>query len=301
MLSARAAAITSAMLLLFVGCQRHSDQPGLPAQKTARQLAPEQQTTESAVPETVQQSTSQSTAQSTAPDDARWSVRTGETDNFSHVASGTPVIQCGSLQYFQGNPELFAHSFRYTESEPDAVTLTRVGEVNGFAIYTVIHRIQSTVDGRPYPSHIKMILVERKPGEFCAIYNDNSDEGAFMSVESAYLVKVDSQDILVTRDTVKGNCGCYAEAYWSFDKDGPFFLDLGVIGDTVEKLVFQGTIGRGANFDIQTLSFKTRIAEPGDAMCCSTGGSVALKFAIRNHQLEVVSQEYDPPLFDPDN
>ena len=241
---------------------------------------------------------------SQTPNDTRWAYRTP--GSYSGLPSAAPKTQCGSLQYFSENPGNFEYlsDLRVPQrfAVSDSVSSNQVGVIAGFAVYVVIHNIEydKSNEMSRTPTYIKLILVERKPGEFCAIFNEQGMRAELGSVEPAYFVDVDSQKILCTRDPINGSAGGFQSMYWTFDEDGPIVLDTGVIGETLNKLLPYGVYaGRGTDFDIQALTFAGPVTKATDALCCPTGGSVRIKLAIRNHQLAVISQEFDPTPVEP--
>lgn len=114
--------------------------------------------------------------------DLRWSVKVVGQDRRHNKG-----INCHALKYFLDTSHLKEFEYNYAvlkpypDHIPDAVRSERPGEIHGFAIYDVIH----TVDLSEFPADhenfsyppplVKMILVERKPGEFCEIYHEKDD------------------------------------------------------------------------------------------------------------------------------
>jgi hypothetical protein len=238
-------------------------------------------------------------AQSTAPAGSRWAVRV----QTAEVINQPGKSECHPLQYFSENWKQFNYGSGqlgpYPTNVRDKAQSQRVGAINGFAIYDVIHEITGgeNFEESPYlPTVIKMILVERKPDEFCEIFNEedfqaNSPSSGLVSVEPSYLVDVASETVLATHDQVHGTCGCYNEAYWSFDKDGPVLLDLRVVYDTAQKLLAPGASTRkGWGFDIQKLTYGPQPWEKNDG---SYDGNIYIQFALKDHQLVVSSQTVD--------
>lgn len=185
-------------------------------------------------------------AQTDFSTDSRWAVRTAESNNGSRYLEGVEQTRCAPLQYFLENPKNFEYKAdlvvprQEASAHPGAVRESarsgRVGEIMGFTIYYVIHKIEYDIEWNnedQYPSFVKLILVQRKSDEYCAIFNEQGMEAELLSVEPPYFVDADSQTVLVSRDPVNGNCGCFQDAYWTFDKDGPIFLETSdVIAET---------------------------------------------------------------------
>jgi hypothetical protein len=210
-------------------------------------------------------------------DSGRWSVRTNERTNGSYFPNGVEVTRCGPLQ-----------SFLEYSTTKDSVTSRRVGVVNGFVIYGVT-RVEGTNFG---DTRYKMILVERKPGELCEIFFESNAEVVLKGFEPSYFVTVDSQMVLVSRDPVNGNCGCFSEGDWMFDEYGPIFLDVwNVLDEAVKNAVSPG-LGpwHGEGFDIQTLTYSYIFTSnsPGQS-----GGTLHIAFALKDHKLIPVNHKFD--------
>jgi hypothetical protein len=235
------------------------------------------------------------------PVDPKWDVTIAGKDRRPNKG-----VNCHPLQYFLDSNNLKEFDFLgpYPADIRDSVRSERQGEVNGFAIYNVIHEIEDgdrNVPGENFPfppTILKMVLAERKPGDFCEIYHEQDDRQG-LTVTPSYFVEVDSEKVLVTRDRVPGTGNEYNEAYWTFDEKGPILLDSvgqfsnGAVHATAEKLLPSGMrVRKGGGFDIQTLSYEMGVWQEGDANCCPTGGSVHIRFALKDHRLVVVSQEY---------
>lgn len=235
------------------------------------------------------------TPQTNAPADSRWFVHVGTAE----VINQPGKLECHPLQYFSDNWKEFNYGGGqlgpYPTNVKDEVRSRRIGGVNSFAIYDVIHEITGGDDVDPaqaslyLPTIMKMILVERTPGEFCEIFNEeNFASQDLVSVGPSYLVNVDSETFLATHDQVRGTCGCYNEAYWSFDNDGPILLDERAF-EITEKLIGPGaSLDKGPQFDIQTLTFGPRHWRSNNGS--SSDGYVFLKFAVQDHQLVMMSQ-----------
>jgi hypothetical protein len=100
--------------------------------------------------------------------------------------------------------------------------------------------------------------------------------------------------ILASTDLISGNGGRREELYWSFDKEGPIPLVANdKIGEILKKLLPKGLIiMNGGGFDIRKLIYSIAVWREGDPRCCPTGGSIEMKFVLKDHLLVVVSQSY---------
>jgi hypothetical protein len=63
----------------------------------------------------------------------------------------------------------------------------------------------------------------------------------------------------------------------------------------IQKTILPKEFGvmNGGAFKVQKLTYDSPVWGPNDGHCCPSGGSVQIKFALRDHQLAVVSQRYE--------
>jgi hypothetical protein len=245
-------------------------------------------------------------AQANPTDESRWAVKV-----VGHDRRPNKGPNCHALRYFSDganlknfdyNPQpLLGPDSKY-DVDLDKVTSERVGEIEGFTIYDVIWRIGDDESAAPEDHFfitLKMILVERKPGEFCEIYHERG-ESEMLTVEASFVSDVGQGKILVTSERISGTGNGYEEHYWTFDKDGPIPLDLSVIAETLAKTLPAGMVVRkGGAFSIGTSTYDSGVWQEADPNCCPTAGDVHLKFALKNHKLVVVDQRFEPAKNDP--
>ena len=222
-------------------------------------------------------------------DHDRWALRVSG-DGGSHLSEPN----CHPSEYFSdGIRQLFLKEFRNPKDPDffeDTASAQRIGEVSGHKIDQHEHRINHSSQN---PITVKMLLVERKPKEFCEIYRQQFSPD-MVKAEPAYLVPVGTETILASTDPWTGNSGTRQEIYWTFAEDGPLKLDVDyVVDEALKKVRPEGLIIRnGGGFDIRTLTYNQLLWKPRDPHCCPTGGSIEIKFALKNHQLVFVSQSH---------
>jgi hypothetical protein len=221
------------------------------------------------------------------PEHPRWAVLVMSNINSRYIDQ--PI--CNSLEFFSStnDPQRFDYdhelALRKIAIVKDKVDSLNLGTAAGFGIRQVTHTINDNVLA------IKMILLERKPGEFCEIYHQQFSPD-FISPEPAFLVNSDGETILASTDPWSGNTGTRQEIYWIFDKEGPALLNVDGVVEEALKKARPGIILNGGGFNIRTLTYSQLIWKPHDPHCCPTGGSIEIKFALKDHQLVVVSQSY---------
>ena len=228
-------------------------------------------------------------ATSGASEHPRWSL---------HVISGRGESyieepSCHTREYYLSDPlhlDYGSDLYGKTPDEiKDQIKTQRIGVAEGYVVDQVSHDIN---DGELI---MKMILVQRKRGELCEIYHQQSPR-ELVEAGLAFWAKTGRETILATTDLVSGNGNWRAEAYWAFDKDGPIELDVtGRVQEIQKKLLPEGSaVMNGSGFNIQTLRYATPVWKQGDAHCCPSGGKIEIKFDLRDHHLIVVTQRFEP-------
>jgi len=217
----------------------------------------------------------------------RWSVLVSSGKGKSYIDEAS----CHPLEYFLGNPLTFDYGSDLFGKKPDEIKdkvhSVLIGEIAGYAVLQVTHDVN---DGELL---MKMILIERKANQLCEIYQQQH-EAAMVAVEPAYLVRVGGETLLATTDPVSGNGAWREEQYWAFDKDGPINLNVrDRITELQKKLLPKGaTVMNGGGFEVQTLEYSMPVWKEGDAHCCPTGGTIKIRFALKDHRLTVASQSF---------
>lgn len=237
-----------------------------------------------------------------APSDARWAVKVAGRDQRQNKGAN-----CHPFEYFTDSSHLrdfdYVHHIPkpYPDGIHDDIKTKRRGEINGFVVYDVVHTIDGIDNGDAPadwqhfsypPGLVKMVLIERKPGEFCEIFHEQDSDGEFTASPS-YFVDVGSERVLAVHDPVPGVGNYFLEAYWTFDADGPIPLDLSIIQKTVNKILPSNAhVYRGWGFDIETLSYDMGLIQDTDNGSLRQG-FVHLAFALKEHQLSVIDSKSD--------
>jgi hypothetical protein len=227
------------------------------------------------------------TSSQKAPDHPRWAVLVASSLNSRYIDQ--PI--CNSLESFSSTSD--AQRFDYDHElalrkvaiVKDKVDSLLIGTAAGFGIRQVTHTINDNA------LTVKMILLERQAAEFCEIYHQQFSPD-FISPQPAFLVNLGTETILASTDPwTENNTGQRQDVYWTFDKDGPLDLNVdGVVDEALKEFRPKGFIIRNhGGFDIRTLTYEEPLWKPRDPHCCPSGGSLEIKFALKDHQLVVVS------------
>lgn len=224
-----------------------------------------------------------------ASDHPRWAVRVSSDGHAYFIDQAN----CYPLAYFVNETSRLNYHHIIVKIRPgqtkDEASSRDVGEVDGRKIVQVSHNIN---EGEFF---LKLIVAERSPGEFCEIYHQEwLGDGFYNEVLPVDFVKVDSQTVLVTADPVSGNGNWFDEHYWTFDKDGPIDLCVTERIREIEKQLLPKDSGimKGGGFDLRALAYSKPVWKETDGGCCPSGGMIEIKFALRDHQLVVLSQNF---------
>jgi hypothetical protein len=203
---------------------------------------------------------------------------------------------CGPLEKFRGDPKTFDYDYDLFGIEApkmkDDVKAERIGQIAGFTVYDVMHNIDTGTPGTDLT--MKMIIVERMPGEFCEIFQQEYAPDIVFAT-SAYFINAGEQ-VLATTDHVSGTGGYRIEAYWAFDKDGPVPLDLSQIEPIVRELLPAGYslygipyfFGRGLSFENLACTRWNGKFAAGPCV------SVRIDFEVKDHKLTATSKSVVP-------
>ena len=223
-----------------------------------------------------------------SPSHPRWAVRVS--------SDGHPSVidepNCHPLDYFAHDLSHYNYKHPLDRKQlsflQDTFSSRPISEIGGFKVLQLEHLIND------HDLTVKILVVQRTRGEFCEIYHQEWLAGLYQEVLPAQVSEVGSDTILSTADPVTGNGNWRDDHYWTFDKDGPIDLEVNdKISETQKTLLPKGMIVmNGGGFDLLTLTYAMPVWKSSDAHCCPTGGSIEIKFALKDHQLVVVSQSY---------
>jgi hypothetical protein len=224
-----------------------------------------------------------------AADHPRWAVRVSS-DGHAYFLDEP---NCHPLAYFVNDTSRLNYHHIIVKIQrgqtKDEASSRDIGEVDRRKIIQVSHKID---DGELF---LKMIVAERATGELCEIYHQEwLGDGFYNEVLPVDFVKVDSQTVLVTADPVSGNGNWFDEHYWTFDKDGPIDLCVSEKIREIEKQLLpkDASVMKGGGFDLRALAYSTPVWKETDGGCCPSGGMIEIKFALKDHQLVVLSQNF---------
>ena len=219
--------------------------------------------------------------------DSRWTVLFAEDPGLSFKRT-----ECHPLQYFLANIKNFTNVFPQTWTpDQDQTSARRVGKIDGFEIYDVIHHFQED----DLDIVLKIVLVERRLGEFCEIYESGGviEE---ITVEPSYIQAVGTNKVLVSRDPVSGTGGIVEQAYWTFDKAGPIPIDFfSLITATIHSLLPEGTDEyTSMDFNIRTMVYDSEVWRQGDSHAEPSGGHITIRFGFKGHRPVVIGTKVTP-------
>ncbi len=128
---------------------------------------------------------------------------------------------CHPLAFFSASILLLDFDSDFFQQKPsDLKTTTKftlLGTMNGRKVY----KAMLTVNAHPRPD-IKILLVERHPGEFCDIYQNQYAYDTTGEMDEAAILNISGRKVLKTYETDMHTS--FLE-YWAIEKDGPVRLN----------------------------------------------------------------------------
>jgi hypothetical protein len=200
-----------------------------------------------------------------------------------------------------GNHVVTQEDFR-TESET-----IDIGVASRYHIVQVLNRViakaapPDTPDFHYPPDYrwkieYKMLLVQVGSDQYREIYH-LENEGEMAPLKPAQIIKVGTQPILETYDTVLGTGEFCAEAYWRFDESGPRPLDFGAVDGAIRKAVPANTRFLAGCFalDLEHQQISTEVQRV-NAECHTCGflGTVTVHFILNGSTVEPTTVQFVP-------
>jgi len=235
-------------------------------------------------------------------------------DPWSVVYNGGPP-PCHQLSYFSGPPLRFDRSRELAKWKPGSYTVETnvalLGSSQRHRIYQVLQDIylkpqageQESGSCGDWPEiGMKRLLVERRPNEFCMIFDEEGELGPcseIVRIEPAKLVNM-GEPVLLTYDPLPGNGGYTDDGAWVFDHGVP----VSILSPTNESIsrALKETLPPGCELrrnrnilDLEHFRILAAVVptdESGDRSECE--GAVELELGIKNHKLVVEHGEYGP-------
>lgn len=197
---------------------------------------------------------------------------------------------CHKRQYFYGPPSQFDFDQDLSGKNPKDWQVKMLSRTVGTVAGRKVIQIEQDInDGETV---MKRLVVQRHGSEFCAIYQQEYP-ASIVVVSLAKIIDVQGEPILMTRD--ENGARDLSQQYWTFDDQGPILLDLHVIDRALATMLPKGDESRGDyGLDIRALCYQNPVWKRDECDSCASGGTVAIKLAIKQHQLAVVRQQYDP-------
>jgi hypothetical protein len=218
---------------------------------------------------------------------------------------------CHQLSYFSRT----LPSFDSTTQDPsrwppgsftDNTEVYPLGTIQKHRIYQVFRDIQPDPEKAPANAvevGVKRIVVERRPDEFCMIFEEDGtlgDSGWIFRMEPATISLIDDVPVLLTYDRLEGNGGYTIDGAWILENGVPFSL-LGPLNDSISRALKEilppecGLRPSRNGLDLENLRFLAQLWPNTEGAGGSTcDGAVLLKLGVRNHMLVVVDKQLRP-------
>jgi hypothetical protein len=165
---------------------------------------------------------------------------------------GEPI--CHALAYFSESPLPLDLDGDYSGEKPgDLKTqakVTLLGTMNGRRVFEVKQTVYRRAGARPdapdanLPPSMKILLVERRAGEFCDIYQNQYAYDPTNEIDQAAILDIGGRKVLKTYET---DMHTWFLAYWAMDGLGPLSLNPDALYTAISSASPAGTLPfRGA-------------------------------------------------------
>jgi len=174
-----------------------------------------------------------------------------------------------------------------TQTKLGIPEITRIGEWEEYVVY----------DLTDHENVCKQIMLKDKSGNHRIIYSQLPWCTAGVG-DLPYIITVQGTPVLVYRTRVPGNGNHFLEYYFVYDnnKRKPFRIDTSEIQVSLSRVLPKGCSvwGNGGGLNIEKMIYSVAVWKKGDGHSRPTGGRVDLKLTLKNGEIVIVEERYDP-------
>ena len=212
---------------------------------------------------------------------------------------GAPI--CHPLNYFSVSPlSLDFDADFFGEKPDDLATQTKVtilGTMSGREVYKVMQMVHRKNGSRPddpvtnsQPT-MKILLVQRRSGEFCDIYENQYAYDPRDETDEAVILNINGREVLKTYETDKHT---WFLVYWAMDEHGPVRLTTDALYAAVQSTSPAGALPYSGPFNLTGSHFTAEVSKIGSEYDGSPLGRVDLKLAVEGDKIIVVGKTWIP-------
>lgn len=199
---------------------------------------------------------------------------------------GAPI--CGPLGDFSKSPLRFDFdSDFYGEEASGLVTHadeTFIGEISSRKIYEVKQTVRSA---DPAPPTTKMLLVERAPGQFCAIFENQYSYNPTNETDESAIVEIEGRRYLKNDET---DAHTWYLDYWAIDEKGATRLNLDTLYKSIRSSVPKGLEMVNEPLDLSKSHLQIRV-ESADH---TRAGVLQFHVAIKGRDVVILQKRWVP-------
>lgn len=216
---------------------------------------------------------------------------------------------CHDRSYFSGMPRGLMLGGGQSQWPANSFTFkanaTHLGSIQGREVYQVVQTLhfnsQTTAEGGSDVS-VKRILLERRPEEYCMIFQEQGIVGPLadiVAIDDAQVMSIDGVPVLVTHDVTPGTGGYTLDGAWILENGAPFSL-LDSAEEAIERanneiVPPQCRIRPDRNgLDLRTFRARGQLQPITENTGAACDGEVELGLGIRNKRVVVVSKRRIP-------
>lgn len=210
---------------------------------------------------------------------------------------GEPI--CHALAYFSKSPlPLDLDSDFFGEKPADLETqakVTLLGTMTGHKVYEVKQKVRRRDTAHPGPLDaslsptMKILLIERRPGEFCDIYQNQYAYDTTNETDEAAILNIHGRQVLKTYET---DSHTWFLAYWAMDGGGPLLLDADALYTAIHSASPVGAQEFKGAFNLSGPRFTTDVySTDWDEMPL---GRVDLELGVEGDKIIAISKRWIP-------
>ena len=210
---------------------------------------------------------------------------------------GEPI--CHALAYFSESPLPLDLDGDYSGEKPgDLKTqakVTLLGTMNGRRVFEVKQTVYRRAGARPdapdanLPPSMKILLVERRAGEFCDIYQNQYAYDPTNEIDQAAILDIGGRKVLKTYET---DMHTWFLAYWAMDGLGPLSLNPDALYTAISSASPAGTLPFRGALNLVGSHFTVDIYNAD--LDQTTLGRVDLDLSVQGNRIVAVRKRWAP-------
>ncbi len=206
---------------------------------------------------------------------------------------GAPL--CHDLEFFSRSPLPLDFDSDYFGADPARLTTYASRKALEPIDNRLIFELKLTVTegdhpSGPLPASIEVLLVQRGPGEFCDIYQNQYAYDPTNEVDEAVVLEIDGRKVLKSYET---DARTWFLTYWSIDHGKPLRLDLTQLAAAIRSATPPGALPFAGPLDLTGSHFELTFFD-GSSKSQKALGTMNFVVGIRDNRFVLLKHEWVP-------